>query len=102
MVQYERIIKECFWDSNITPKQLEKIIQDNDQREMAKIFSKIIYNSSDKLNDLQIFTKYQLKKYFDELKITYNKRYIQKHVLILRSLLLGEKHYIKGLEWEKK
>ena len=101
MVDYDRIQKECFWDSNITPKEIEKIAQKGDKRELEKLFSKIIYNSSDKLLDLQIFSKEQLRELFDSFKVTYNKKYITKHLIVLKSLLLDENVSIKSLEWEK-
>jgi len=102
MLNYEKIIQDCFWDSNLNEESLKNIILKNDDREMYKLFSKIIYNSRDKLQALQIFTKEQLIRYFADFKVTYNEKYITKHVLILKSLLLGESHNIKGLEWKKR
>lgn len=102
MSQYEKIVKECFWDSNLDEKKLEQIIVENDDREMFKLFSKIIYNSRDKLQALKIFSEDQLKRYFAKFQATYNEKYINKHVLVLRALLLGESHEVKGLEWKKR
>ena len=102
MINYERILKDCFWDSNLNEDSLKNIILENDDREMYKLFSKIIYNSKDKLQALKIFTKEQLITYFTSFKVTYNEKYITKHVLILKSLLLEESHNIKGLEWKKR
>ena len=101
MINYERIIKDCFWDSNINESDLKKIISNADDREIKKLFSKIIYNATDKLQALQLFTQSQLKSCFSTFEVTYNKKYISKHILVLKSLLLNETHYIKGLEWEK-
>ena len=102
MAIYEEIVKECYWDSNITPKELQKLVNSGDFRELKKIFAKIIYNSNDKLKALTIFQKDMLKRLFDDFKITYNDKYIEKHILVLRSLLLGESHKIKGLDWKKR
>ncbi len=101
MVNYDRILKDCFWDSNITAEKLQQIVLSDDTREKQKLFSKIIYNSSDKLQALQLFSHQQLKDFFEQFQATYNKKYINKHILILRSLLLDETHYIKGLQWQK-
>lgn len=101
MINYEKIIQECYWDYNITADDLIDIIKVGNKRELKKIFSKIIYNSNDKFSDLRIFKKDDLKEFFDDFKVTYNDKYITRHILVLRSLLLGEKHKIKGLEWTK-
>lgn len=101
MVNYKKIIKDCYWDSNITVDDLKSIVANNDPRELKKLFSKIIYNSKDKLQALQLFTQQQLNELFSDFQATYNEKYINRHVLILKSLLLNEKHDIKGLEWKK-
>jgi len=101
MENHEKIIKDCFWDSNITVDDLRGIVVKNNSREMKKLFSKIIYNSKDKLQALQLFTQEQLNEFFSDFKVTYNEKYITKHLLVLKSLLLNEKHNIKGLEWKK-
>ncbi len=101
LVNYEKIIKDCFWDYDMNVDDLKNIIERNDEREMKKLFSKIIYNSQDKLQALQIFSHEQLKKFFSDFKITYNEKYISKHFLVLQSLLLDKKYSIKGLEWKK-
>ena len=36
MINYERIIKDCFWDSNINESDLKKIISNADDREIKK------------------------------------------------------------------
>ena len=69
MTIYEEIIKECYWDSNITPKELQELVNSNNYRELKKIFAKIIYNSNDKLKALTIFKRDQLKRLFDDFKI---------------------------------
>jgi len=102
MTIYEEIVRECYWDSNITPQELQKLVNSKNYRELKKIFSKIIYNSNDKLKALKIFEKDQLRRLFDDFKITYNDKYIKKHVLVLRTLLLGESHKVKGLDWKKR
>ena len=98
----KRLLKDCFWDLNLDEDDLKQIIKEGDKRELKKLFSRIIYNSQDKLRDLQIFTKEQIREFLTDFKVTYNHKYINKHLLIIRSLLLGEKHQIKGLEWKKR
>ena len=101
--QYDRIIKECFWDYHVSPDTIEKILTSNDMRAKQKIFSKIIYNASDKVVVLShMFDQKTLKILFDNFVVTYNKEYIDKQVLLLRNILLGEKNRIESLEWKKR
>ncbi len=102
MINYKNIIKDCFWDSNIDEDELMKIVKNNNKREMKKLFSKIIYNSKDKIQALQLFTREQHEDFFSDFEVTYNKKYINKHVTLLKFLLLDEKQYIKGLDWKKR
>ena len=95
------ILKECYWDYNICRNDLEKVLINNDKREIQKLFSKITYNSKDKLLALSLFTLEQLKEQFSIFKVTYNEKYITKHFLVLKALLLNEQINIKGLEWKK-
>ena len=101
MIEYARVLKECFWDSNIDKNELIDIIESGNERELKKLFFKIIYNSQDKLLDLQIFSKDQIRDFLSDFKITYNKKYIHKHIQIIKSLLLDEDVKIKELEWKK-
>jgi len=96
----ENIVKDCYWDYDIDAKDLNSILMDNNLREQQKLFSKIIYNSKDKLLSLSVFSTEQLRELFANFQVTYNEKYINKHILVLKSLLLGEKSYIKGLEWK--
>ena len=97
----EKIIKECYWDYNITKDDLKKVLDSNDTRDMKKVFSKIIYNSKDKLLALKLFSIKQLEEFFEDFKVTYNEKYILKHILVLKNLLLNKQNHIKALEWKK-
>jgi len=95
------IVKECYWDSNMSSPDIEKILESDNRREMLKVFTKIIYNSKDKLLSLKLFSNKILEEFFKDFKVTYNEKYITKHILILKALLLNEKSHIKSLEWKK-
>lgn len=97
----KNILKECYWDYSMDISDLKNILKTDDSREMKKLFSKIIYNSKDKLLSLKLFTHDQLSEFFSDFKVTYNEKYIMRHLLVLKSLLLNEKSCIKGLEWKK-
>jgi hypothetical protein len=96
----EDILMECYWDTNMDKSFLEDIFKKQDKRELKKVFSKIIYNSKDKLVALSLFESNMLQEFFDSFEITYNKRYIKKHISALQWLLFGKK--VEGLEWKKR
>ena len=98
---YQKIVDDCYWDSRITASELEQIIHSADTREKKKVFSKILYNSRDKLQAMKLFSKEELAIFFHDFKVTYNVKYITRHFLVLKSLLLDEKVYVKGLEWKR-
>ena len=101
MERFERIKKECFWDYNISACDIKNIFSHGSKEEKKKLFAKIIYNSSDKLADLKLFSIDELEEFFEDFKPSYNSKYISKHIKVLKYLLLNKKEEIKGLEWKK-
>ena len=102
-VNYNQIIKDCFWDYNIERKDIQEIINSSDFRLKQKLFSKIIYNSTDKARTLQtLFDKETLVRLFATFVATYNKKYIDKYLLVLKNILLNEDNYIESLAWKKR
>lgn len=99
--RFQKIKNECFWDYAITPKEIEKIIAQGTKAEKKAIFSKIIYNSKDKLSDLMLFSRAELEEFFNDFQPSYNIKYISKHIAALKALLLDKKSYIRELEWRE-
>lgn len=95
------IINDCFWDYKVLPEDIKNIVSSDDFRTKKKLFSKIIYNSKDRLNSLQIFNNKDLKALFDTFEVSYNHDYITKIVNILRNILFEENNRIVNLEWKK-
>ncbi len=101
--QIQNIIKDCFWDSKITVEEIENIAKSDDMRLKQKLFSKIIYNSTDKAKTLYLlFDRETLQKLFDSFSVSYNQKHIERFVLILRNILLQENNYIESLVWKKR
>jgi len=96
------IIKECYWDYNISESDILNIIDSEDIRLKQKLFAKIIYNSKDKLRGLQVFKSGDLKELFNSISPVYQEKYITKHLLVLRNILLNENNKIESLEWKRK
>ena len=64
-----RMIKECFWDYNISENDILDILKSNDIRKKAFLFEKILLNSTRLFHDLKIFNKSDLKLLLDEYKL---------------------------------
>ncbi len=99
---FEHIIKECYWDYNITPNELATIVKSGDIRSKSKIFNKIVENSTDRVLALQIFDKCELRELFDKCNNSFTRDRVHRNVLALRNIFLGENNQIKGLEWKKR
>jgi len=102
-ISYNQIIKDCFWDYNIDENDISDIVKSDNFRTKQKLFSKIIYNSTDKARTLQVlFDKETLQKLFDTFTSTYNKKYIDRYILVLKNILLNENNHIESLAWKKR
>jgi len=98
----QRVIKECFWDYNISSSDILDIAKGDSMREKQKLFSKILYNSTNSYQVLKyLFSIDTLKELFSNFRPTYQKEFILKRYLILRNIFFGEKNRIKELEWQK-
>ena len=103
MINYNQILKDCFWDYKITKDEIDNIVKSDDMRLKQKLFSKIIYNSTDKARTLySLFDRKTLEKLFDSFSVSYNQKYIERYVLILKNILLQENNYIESLAWKKR
>jgi hypothetical protein len=60
MTDYNRLIRECFWDLNISEHDIEQIISGDNQRSKKQLFKKILLNSSRYLIDLRLFDREEL------------------------------------------
>ncbi len=100
---YYQLIKDCFWDYDVTEDIIRDMINSGDLRQKQMLFSKIIYNSTDKARTLQVlFSNETLQKLFSGFKSSYNHKYIDRHILMLRNILLGENNFIESLQWKKR
>lgn len=100
---YSRLVKDCFWDYDVTEADIREILQSADLRRKQVLFSKIIYNSTDKARTLQVlFTSEILHTLFAGFKSSYNHKYIDRYVLVLRNILFNETNYIESLAWKKR
>ena len=100
MINYERIIKDCFWDLNITSKNIDEILHKNDLRRKKFLFNKILLNSTRVLIDLEIFKSDELKQMIEEYKVpTFNHDYIFRRKNIAEIFFLNKPVLVEELKW---
>ncbi|MDD3324358.1 MAG: hypothetical protein PHN38_04500 [Sulfurospirillaceae bacterium] len=96
----ERIVKECFWDLNITTNDIEKIIKSDDERQKAFLFEKILLNSTHLLADLKLFDTNELLYLLENFKIpTFNHDYIFRRKNIAEVYFFDKPILIDELKW---
>lgn len=96
------IIKDCYWDYDITEDHIRAIVASNDFRQKQKLFEKIIRNARDKVQSLRIFNENDLPELFNSVNPGYTDARIQEHILALRNLFLEENNTIERLQWKKR
>ena len=99
-VNYERILKDCFWDLNIKDKDIDDILNNNDLRRKKFLFSKILLNSTRVLIDLKIFKSAELKQMIEEYKVPrFNHDYIFRRKNIAEVYFLNKPVLVEELKW---
>jgi len=97
---YNQILKDCFWDYNFTSSDIDNMAKNNNKREMTFLFGKILENSTQMLNSMEIFDKNSLKTLIEEYKVpTFNHDYISRRLNILEYYFLDKPLTINELRW---
>ena len=95
-----RIIKECFWDMQMSSKKIIKIVNGNDLSQKKFLFRKILLNSTRVLNDLKIFNPDDLKVLIEEFRVPqFNYDYIFRRHNIVEVYFLDKPLLIDELKW---
>ena len=98
---FNRIIKECFWDLNISAEDIRNILSAPDNRSKSFLFEKILANSTKLLSDLQLFDKITLKTMLEEYKPgQFNHDYLFKRKNIAQVFFFDEPLLIDELKWQ--
>ncbi|MGM0623491.1 MAG: hypothetical protein ACQESH_05655 [Campylobacterota bacterium] len=99
-MDYQRILKDCFWDMNFDSDKIEKILQSNDIRQKSFLFEKILLNSTRLFNDLAIFEKGELEFLLDNYKIPrFNGDYAFKRKNMAEVYFFDKPLLIDELKW---
>ena len=100
MEQYDRIIRDCFWDARITEEELKEIIAAGDWRQKKQIFERILLNSSRFLSDLQLFEREELRRLLEEYELPeFNRHHAFRRKNIAEVFFFDKELMIPELQW---
>ena len=100
MINYERIIKDCFWDLKMDSKDIDAILLHSDMTKKAFLFEKILLNSTQMLADMQIFEEDDLKILIEGFNVPkFNTAHIFKRKNMVEVYFLDKPLEIDELKW---
>jgi len=100
MVDFNRIIRECFWDSNISTEEIKRILTGGDHRRKKQLFERILLNSPRYLLDLQLFDRDDLRLLLEAYQPPeFNNEHAFRRKNIAEVFFFDKKLQIGELQW---
>lgn len=100
MVDVNRIIKDCFWEFNFSEDDIINMSKGN-VREQKFLFSKILENSHELLQDMEIFDLKSIEMFLETYTVPkFNEQYLFRRKNILEVHFLKKPLLIKELQWQ--
>ena len=100
MLDFSRVVKECFWDTNISQLEIEAIISGDDFRKKQFLFEKILLNSTKLFYDLSLFNKTTIKELLSCMHVPrFNGTYIARRKNLAEVYFLNYELKIDELKW---
>ncbi|HOK93586.1 MAG TPA: hypothetical protein PLN03_12285 [Spirochaetota bacterium] len=100
MVDYDRIISECFWDVDISVSDIESIINGNDYKKKLFLFENILLNSTNLFKDLSIFKREDLRILLEQYRVPdFNRDYIFKRKNMAEAFFFDKPLEVRELKW---
>ena len=100
MVNYDRIVRECFWDLKMSREEIEQILSGDGPRLKRQLFEKILLNSSHYLLDLQLFDREELGVFLEEFRPpAFNYDYAFRRKNIAEVFFFDKELKINELKW---
>ena len=101
LINYSKLIKECFWDYDFTAQDIKSLSISENKREQLFLFQKILLNSSCMFNDLKIFDLEILKKMIQEFQVPeFNNVFVTKRKNMAEVYFLNSQLKVSELKWE--
>ena len=101
-MDYDKLLKEAFWDYQFSKEDLFRIAQSDNLREKKHLFEKILFNSSDRVRFIRtLFNKEDIEKCFNSISLNRFNKHAERKILLAKHFLLDKSIRIKELEWDK-
>ncbi|MDD5372037.1 MAG: hypothetical protein PHO62_01280 [Sulfurimonas sp.] len=69
MLDYQRILKDCFLDMRLEVQDIKAIAEGSDLQKKSFLFAKILLNNTKPFSDLTIFSQDDLKLLLENYKV---------------------------------
>ncbi len=100
MINYDEMIKSIFWEYNFTKEDILEIANGEDKKKKNFLFEKILLNSKNLLNDLEIFSKKDLRYLLENYKILrFNESFAKRRKEIAQCYFFDKPITISELKW---
>jgi hypothetical protein len=100
MIDFQRVIKECFWDMDMDADTIQAIIKGGDMQKKAFVFEKILLHSTKLFSDLALFDPEILKILLQNYQIPrFNGEYAFKRKNMTEVYFFDQPLLIEELKW---
>ncbi len=100
MPDLDRIRRECFWETTMTPQDILRMARAGNREEKRFIFEKILLNSTHLLNDISIFDLDDLKELVENYKLPqFNREHAAKRKNLVEVFFFDKDLVIDELLW---
>ena len=98
-LQYDRMSRECFWEYDFSHEEIEKMFTATDA-EQKFLFEKILLNSTEMFNDLELFDRDTLHRLTDDYSVpTFNHDHASRRINMVEYYFFGQPLTIEELKW---
>jgi len=99
-IDYNQIIKDCFWEYDFSSDDILAMAQSSDFREQQFLFEKILLNSTRLLKSMEIFARKDFEKLLSAYRVpAFNSDYIVRRKSMLEYYFLDKPLLVNELKW---
>lgn len=97
---YNRLNKECFWEYSFGYEDIDRLIYSENITERLFLFEKILANSTELLNDLELFDLKDLKILVEKYVVPkFNHDYLSRRKNIVEYYFFDKPLEVEELKW---
>lgn len=95
----DQLLEECFWEYDYTPEDIIHMSK-GEMRSRRFLFEKILMNSTNLLQDLEIFDRETLKQLLDQYVVPgFNADFLFRRKNIIENYFFDQPVEIEELKW---